>query len=191
MKKIALLILCSIGVILMSSCGNSNENDNQAAEEVAKKMDLPKDGTQGYSGNAGEALKNVTDGNYVTIAKDLFGLNVAPQDGWSLKSAKSPNKVNNLNIVYEMADADAAIETVAKAYFDQCLAVAADGVSSMKLDFNTGALNVGDKFADYDAYKAQSGGSHMWTYDYNDKSVQFTISSWKKQLEINMVLISK
>lgn len=188
MKKIALLILCSIGVIMMSSCGNSNEN--KQAEEVAKKMDLPKEGVHG-SENAGDGLQNVTDGNYVGIAKDLFGLNVAAQDGWTLKSAKSPNKVNNLNVVYEMADADAEIETVAKAYFDQCLAVAADGVSSMKMDYNTGALNVGDKFADYASYRAQSDGSHMWTYDYNGKSIQFTISAWKKQLEISMVLISK
>lgn len=189
MKKLALSILCTACIIGFTACGHSGETSS--AEKIAESMDLPEEGMHGYSGSAGEALQNVTDNNYIDIAQGIFGIDVALQDGWTLKSATSPNKVNNLKIVYEIADADADINAITKSYYDQCLAIATDGVYAVKMDYNTGAVNRGEKYADYESYKAQSGGMDMWSYDYNGQTIQFTFSSWKKQVEITFVLTSK
>lgn len=197
MKKLAFAFLCAASMSLMVSCGNSsNENkagndiviDEETATEIVEQLDLPEDGVHGYTGDAATDLKNVTNDNYLEIAKGIFGVDLSPKDGWKFVEAKSPNKVNNLNVKYNIEGLSEAAE--AEALFNQCLAVTSDGNYPVKMDWNTGAMSRGPKCDTYEAYKENKDMGNMWFYAYGDKTVMMTVSSWKEELEISMVLTS-
>ena len=194
MKKLTFAFLCAACVALMGACGNSNENKDgeiseKDANEITKQLDLPKDGVNGYTGDAATDLKNVTDQNYIEIAKGIFGIDVTPKAGWKLAEVKSPNQVNNLNIAYEVEGLDFNAE--ATAFFDQCAKIATDGVYPAKMDLNTGAMSRGEKCATYADYLKVKDFGNMWFFDYGDKHIMFDISNWKNKLEIKLVLTSK
>lgn len=197
MKRLAFAFLCVASMGLMVACGNSSNEkktdggiviDEKTATEIVEELDLPEEGVHGYTGNAATDLKNVTNDNYLEIAKGIFGVDLSPKDGWKLVGAKSPNKVNNLNVKYNVEGLSEAAE--AEALFNQCLAVTSDGNYPVVTDLNTGAMSRGPKCDTYEAYKENKDMGNMWFYAYGDKTVMMTVSSWKEELEISMVLTS-
>ena len=198
MKKLAFALLCMACVGLMASCGNKSANekkaeegiaiDEAAANEIVEQLDLPEDGIQGYTGDAATDLKNVTPDNYLEIAKGIYGVDASGQEGWEFVEAKSPNKVNNLIVKYNVPGLDEA--AVAEMFYNRCIEVADNGVYPMKMDFNTGAMTRGPKCDTYADYLQNKSLGNMWCYEYKGQPVMLTISTWKEQLEINYCLTS-
>lgn len=182
MKKTLISVSAAVLCIVAVSCGNrSGKNDNangdidsKAVKELAKEIEKSsKDGgIVGYTGDAGAALKTMDSDNFLPIVKGIFGVDVTPLDGWTVYQAKSPNKVNNASVIYKNAgpvDGDA----VQKAFFDQVLACAEDGVNTLELDFNTFKISKGEAVASLEDYKAKalSQGKTIY-YKYGGKGIQ-------------------
>lgn len=184
MKQILSSCLLTAMGLLAVSCGNQgNKNaegiSQESAEAIAEEIvgDLPEGSTVGYTGDAATDLKNLDETNYVEITKGIFGVDITPQAGWEVYQAKSPNKVNNVDVIFTNAgevDEDAIISDI----FTKCQAVAKDGLYKVDMDWNTGKMSRGEKLADYAALKAT--GSGMWFYDYNDMAVLCSPSARSK-----------
>lgn len=85
MKRLAFAFLCVASMGLMVACGNSSNEkktdggiviDEKTATEIVEELDLPEEGVHGYTGDAATDLKNVTNDNYLEIAKGIFGVDL-------------------------------------------------------------------------------------------------------------------
>ena len=86
MQKIYLALMCIVSLVIMTACGGGNKNNNAAdgkAEVTTKKVEI----------------KNVNAENWVDVIASNFGLAVSLPESWGVKSAKSQNGFNNIEVV--------------------------------------------------------------------------------------------
>ena len=152
MKKILSAAFAAILCLMSASCGNNASKSgnkgtgSEAIDELVKEIEeSSKDGgIVGYTGDAGAALKKLDDKNYVSVIKQVFGVDVAPQAGWTVYSAKSPNKVNNADVIYTN-EGEVNSESVSRPFIEQILSITEDGVYVTKTDYNTLKITKGEK----------------------------------------------
>ena len=177
MKKILALFLAVSMMFSLVACGGSEggtNTDNQGNRQTQQ------GGTQTGTQQGGQApavsLSSTSADNYKDIVKQYFGLDII-DDGWTVTTAKSPNGVNNVDLVFTIpagTDGEAEIEK----YFNQ--AVKLSGVWAQEIDWDTFAISKGTQYTDFaDFYTNENEGygdfySVMWLYDYNGKNVQFS-----------------
>lgn len=163
-NKILVGLLVIIMCFAITGCGEKTNNGSEYNGD-----------TQGNSD-----LKNVTNSNYKNVAKNVFGINLSDNTGWTLNSASSPNKVNNLVIEYTVKNGSDA-KTILEDYFNKCKSVSTDGIYSTEYDGNYSIVKK-DKFDDFATFFEKEGTDMnplyqtMWIYDNNGKSIQLTIS---------------
>ena len=165
MKKYLVGLLAIVLCFTLVGCGDSKENNTNSGSN-------DKGTIQGDDSKAA-GLDNVTEDNYAKVMKEIFGIDPIYGDGWTIKEAKSPNKVNNLRVNYKTPK-DIDKDEWTKKYFDATLAISTDGIYGVVLDYNSGALSKGAQLTDYDSYK--SGDYTGWYYYFNGKQVQINAS---------------
>lgn len=189
MKKILALFLAVSMMFSLVACGGSEggtNTDNQGNRQTQQ------GGTQTGTQQGGQApavsLSSISADNYKDIVKQYFGLDII-DDGWTVTTAKSPNGVNNVDLVFTIpagTDGEAEIEK----YFNQ--AVKLSGVWAQEIDWDTFAISKGTQYTDFaDFYANENEGygdfySVMWLYDYNGKNVQFSYMQDGTQVAINL-----
>ena len=199
MKKTFTALMCLAAVLIMVSCGNNNtSNTDKGAKEIAKELEESIDMT-GVTGSmtGSKDLKDLNDDNWAAIFKNISGVEVVPAEGWTLKEAKSPNGVNNLNVVFlvpEDSDMDAVEADVKMDYLEKTLAVAEDGIYPVDMDWNTGTISRGDKYTDAAAFREAFPSAGNWFYDYDGNSIMFSAGRalWTRNgVEVSFVMTSK
>ena len=197
MKKILSAAFAAILCLMSASCGNNASKSgnkgtgSEAIDELVKEIEeSSKDGgIVGYTGDAGAALKILDDKNYVSVIKQVFGVDVAPQAGWTVYSAKSPNKVNNADVIYTN-EGEVNSESVSRPFIEQILSITEDGVYVTKTDYNTLKITKGEKIESYEDYKSYASGENIY-YVYGGKGIMasvYTRSSAKSTIEYTFTL---
>ena len=182
MKKLVIAALAALCVFAVS-CGNqSNKKDNvnnDAVNELVKDIEAnSQGGIVGYTGNAGDALKTLDDKNFASIVKTIFGVDVKTPDGFKVYSAKSPNKVNNAELLFTKEGAIDE-EAIKKNLVEQLLKVTEDGLYTLDLDFDTLKMTKGDKIESFDDFKAKAAGKTLY-YVFGGKGIQAACSANSK-----------
>ena len=197
MKKILSAAFAAILCLMSASCGNNASKSgnkgtgSEALDGFVKEIEeSSKDGgIVGYTGDAGAALKKLDDKNYVSVIKQVFGVDVAPQAGWAVYSAKSPNKVNNADVIYTN-EGEVNSESVSRPFIEQILSITEDGVYVTKTDYNTLKITKGEKIESYEDYKSYASGKNIY-YVYGGKGIMasvYTRSSAKSTIEYTFTL---
>ncbi|MCQ2143063.1 MAG: hypothetical protein MJY56_03235 [Bacteroidales bacterium] len=197
MKKILIAAFAATLCLMSVSCGNNagksanKGTGSEALDELVKEIeDSSKDGgIVGYTGDAGAALEKLDDKNYVSVIKQVFGVDVAPQSGWTVYSAKSPNKVNNADVIYSN-EGEVDSESITRSFVEQILSIAEDGVYATDTDFNTLKITKGKKIETYEDYKSYACGENIY-YVYGGKGIMasaYTRSSARSTIEYTFTL---
>ena len=198
MKKIFIAALAASLCMMAVSCGNNSGSKSgnkgtgsEAIDELVKEIEeSSKDGgIVGYTGDAGAALEKLDDKNYVSVIKQVFGVDVAPQAGWTVYSAKSPNKVNNADVIYTN-EGEVDSQAISKAFCEQILAVTEDGMYTTDMDYNTFKISKGTKIESFEDYMANAMGQNVY-YVYGGKGIMAsanTRSSAKSTIEYTFTL---
>ncbi len=184
MKKFLTILLIGFVCLTLTGCGDktSGGKDNTGKGEY-----------QGDTTGAA-SLKNVSEKNYKEVAKNVFGLDLKDNTGWTIKSVASPNKVNNLNIDWTItngSDAKAILEEV----FNNCKSVSKDGIYSQGINESYTAIVKKEKYDDFntmfDKIATVIGDYYQmsWIYDNNGKSVQFSLSIQDNSASLMLVLM--
>lgn len=182
------ILMCLVAIFLCFSLTACGEKDNSNTGDNTKNGD--------YQGNTeGEdSLSNVTDSNYKKIVKNIFGIDIKDQNGWTLKKAESPNKVNNISVDWTISsetDAKAILEE----YFNECKSLSKDGVYSQGFNENYTGVVKKDKYDTFAAFiekELTNFGDYyqvIWIYDNNGKSIQFSMDIDKEKAHISFVLL--
>ena len=183
-KKLLMGLLAVVMCFALVGCGQEKTNNGGTNNT---------DGEFQGDTNGANALENVTESNYAKLAKSIFGIEIKEFDGWTLKEAVSPNKVNNLRLSYDAENAEEAI-TVINYYFDACLSISTDGVYSYEYTENYSLVKK-DKYTDFNTYydkevtKINEFASTIWIYDNNNKNIQFAITVDENSVEISFTLL--
>ena len=156
MKKTVLVVLLTAMAVCLCACGK---------KAVGK----------GSSGNSKEtaahpnALENVTESNYVNVVKEVFGIELKQENGWTVSEVLSPNKVNNLRLTYKTpADFDS---NAWNAWFENLVSSALsadkDGIYALEINPDTGAVSKGGKYADAKKFVEEEHLSFSYSFDGN------------------------
>lgn len=197
MKKILSAAFAAILCLMLASCGNNASKSgnkgtgSEALDGFVKEIEeSSKDGgIVGYTGDAGAALEKLDGKNYVSIIKPVFGVDVTPQAGWAVYSAKSPNKVNNADVIYTN-EGEVDSQAISKAFCEQILAVTEDGMYTTDMDYNTFKISKGTKIESFEDYIANAMGHNVY-YVYGGKGIMAsanTRSSAKSTIEYTFTL---
>ncbi len=193
MKKLSAILLAMMLIFALAACGENDTSDPSGSDNPGTSQNGGMQGDNG-SGGAALSLKNLNENNYTDIAKELFGLEIKPQDGWTLKSTSSPNKVNNLLIDFNVPDGIDGKE-VLKTYFDACIALPS-GIWKQEINFETYKVSKGNQFSDFETFFAAEGNHSdtltqgSWIYDFGGKSIQFSYSCHMGVVELSFVRLS-
>ena len=156
MKKTLLFVLLTAMAVCLCACGK-------------------KAAGKGSSGNSKEtaahpnALENVTESNYVNVVKDVFGIELKQENGWTVFEVLSPNKVNNLRLTYKTpADFDS---NAWNAWFENLVSSALsadkDGIYALEINPDTGAVSKGGKYEDAKVFVEEEHLSFSYSFDGN------------------------
>lgn len=187
MKKFLSLILVGIMCFALVGCG---ETENGGTNKDPNNNNEYQGSTEG----SGDNLKDVTAANYTKIAKNIFGVELDNTTGWTLKEAKSPNKVNNLNISWNISSGSDA-KTILENYFNKCKALSKDGVYSQGINESYTAVVKKNKYDTFESFFTKEGKiigdyySVMWIYDNNGKNVQFGLTITESSADMSFVLL--
>ena len=191
MKKLLAILLAAMILFSFAACGNNETPSGDENGGTSQNGEM-----QGDNGSGGAALtlENLNEDNYTDVAKELFGLEIKPQDGWTLKDTSSPNKVNNLLINFNVPDGTNGKE-VLKSYFDACVALPS-GIWKEEIDWETYKVSKGEQFTDFDSFFAAEGSDTGtltqggWIYDFGGKSIQFAYSCRMGMVELSFTRLS-
>ena len=191
MKKLFAMLLIVLIVFAFASCKSSEESTGNSEGSTVQIGEMQGDNS---SGGAALTLGNLNEDNYTEVAKELFGLEIKLQDGWTLKDTSSPNKVNNLLINFNVPDGTNGKE-VLKSYFDACAALPS-GIWKEEINWETYKVSKGEQFTDFDTFFAAEGSDTGtltqggWIYDFGGKSIQFAYSCRMGMVELTFTRLS-
>lgn len=163
MKKTVLFVFLTAMAVCLCACGKKAEGENTV---------------KGSSGGSKETaahpnvLENVTESNYVNVVKDVFGIELKQENGWTVSEVLSPNKVNNLRLTYKTpADFDS---NAWNAWFENLVSSALsadkDGIYALEINPDTGAVSKGGKYTDAKVFVEEEHLS--FSYSFDGKSIQ-------------------
>ena len=160
MKKTVLFVLLTVMAVCLCACGKKEAGENSG---------------KGSSGGSKETaahpnvLENVTESNCVNVVKDVFGIELKQEDGWTVSEVISPNKVNNLRLTYKTpADFDS---NAWNAWFENLVSSALsadkDGIYALEINPDTGSVSKGGKYADAKVFVEEEHLSFSYSFDGN------------------------
>ncbi len=92
MKKLLIALMCVVSFVMLSACGGDSKKDNVVADENVEVKEEPRVGEN-------VEIKDINADNWTEVVAANFGLELSQPEGWSVKTAKSHNGVNNVEIV--------------------------------------------------------------------------------------------
>ncbi len=160
MKKTVLFVLLTVMAVILCACGKKAAGENSG---------------KGSSGGSKEkaahpnVLENVTESNCVNVVKDVFGIELKQEDGWSVSEVLSPDRVNNLRLTYKTpADFDS---NAWNAWFENLVSSAlvadTDGIYALIINPDTGAVSKGGKYTDAKRFVEEENLSFSYSFDGN------------------------
>ena len=176
--KNTIILFVSLGFIVMTTaCGSEKSEKQTAKETVAKTETKSKGGTE---------IKELTETNWQAVVKANYGIEMKLPEGWSLKSAKSPNSVTNVNLMFEVFDMTVA-ENFAQSLFDAAKTVSSDGI--FKLEYRNDRMERSDPIENFEStigLRMDNCLIASWNYKFDSKTVQFNFFfDAKKGIEIS------
>jgi len=171
MKKVISILVIAVmliaGLFVLTGCG-----DNETATGGGN--------SGGSSNQNGGNLENVSTSNYKSVVKDLFGIDIIDVSGWQIEKAESPNKVNNLNLDFEITTTGSGKE-ILEQYYDKAVAVSKDGVYSYTYNNETYKMIKDTKYNSFEECYGKSSNNDdfhqmSFIYDYNGKNIYFTMT---------------
>ena len=186
MKKLFALLLAVMMVFSLVACGSGKTPSGGSQSG----------GMQGDNGSDGASLtlENLTDKNYTDVAKKLFGLEIKPEEGQTLKDTSIPNKVNNLLINFNVPEGIDGKE-VLKSYYDACVALPS-GIWKEEINWETYKVTKGEEFTDFVSFfeaEGYDGGTMVsgnWIYEFEGKSIQFYYTYRMGMVELSFTRLS-
>ena len=156
MKKTVLFVLLTVMAVCLCACG----------KKAAGKGSL---GNSGETAVHPNALENVTESNYVNVVKDVFGIELKQENGWTVSEVLSPNKVNNLRLTYKTpSDFDS---NAWNAWFENLVSSALsadkDGIYALEINPDTGSVSKGGKYTDAKVFVEEEHLSFSYSFDGN------------------------
>ena len=164
MKKVNFknsVIALAIGLVMVS-CGGGNSS-KQCTAETQTEQAVPAKGTE---------LKNVDENNWQAVVKANFGIDLAVPVGWSLKSVKSPNGVNNLIVVMTINEGTTG-EEEGNRLFEATKAISKHGNFKNKVDWDAETVsegNVVNDFSEVDQFN-DSDVLATWNFTFDSKMI--------------------
>lgn len=135
----------------------------------------------GCNNSSNIQISDVSGDNYEKVTKKFYGIKLLNSEGWTLKETKNPDNTENLNIEWEISEAE-DFEKIIEEYFKQCKKVSKNGVYSQDFNSDFTALEKKEKYTDFETFFEAEGikiatlRQAMWIYDYNGENILFTIS---------------
>jgi hypothetical protein len=171
MKRINIknsVIAMAIAVALFAvSCGGSGGKKPQqsATTETKTEQAAPAKG-------GGTELKNVDEKNWQAVVKANFGVDVAVPAGWTFKSVKSPNGVNNLIIAMTIGEGTTG-EAEGKRLFAATKAVSKYGNFKGQVDWEAETVSAGNAVNDIGEVDAFSDSDVVatWNFTFNSRMI--------------------
>ena len=77
------------------------------------------------------------------------------------------------------------LESTANEYFNKCLAITSDGNYSVDID-RSGFVTRRKRYSDFSEFRKEKGNGYTWLYNYNNKSVVFSMKEHNKEIEFNL-----
>ncbi len=166
MKKIHLALMCIVSLVIMTACGGGYKNNNAA------------DGKEETKTAVKAEIVEINADNWSEVVAKNFGFDLSLPEGWTVKSTKSNNGFNNIEIVFNVGGA-ATYATFGEAVFAELKKDASSDIKKYggTTVYNTfaeaaGSLGIASFTADVDG---ESGKSVTVNY-YNDRAtVQFSL----------------
>ena len=191
MKKLLVFTIALILIFSLVACGQpesgGSEGSNTGTSQESGEM-------QGYSGNDGASLKDVSEKNYVKVAQSLFGVDLTPEEGWTVKEVKSYNGVNDLNVKFTIPEATNSKEVI-KTYFEKTLKLTGGNIYAQDINWDTMSVSKGESYDDFESFSSaevttiDNFSSAMWIYDFDSKSVQFSVTAEAPTVELSITLL--
>ena len=181
MKKLFALLLAMMMIFSLAACG---DNETPSGSEGDKP------GTS-QNGDTSLTLADANENNYTDVTKAVFGLEIKPQDGWTIKKVESLNTNTSLDIVFNVPEGANGKE-VMKSYFEACAALSSS-IWEAKINSETYQTVKGAQFADFDAFFEAEGSDTgtmtqgEWIYEFGDKDIVFTYSCRMGMVELSFV----
>ena len=126
----------------------------------------------GQHGHGGLPVSHGGAAGYTDVTKAVFGLEIKPQDGWTIKKVESLNTNTSLDIVFNVPEGTNGKE-VMKSYFEACAALSSS-IWESKINSETYQTVKGAQFADFDAFFDAEGSDTgtmtqgEWIYEFGD-----------------------
>ena len=164
--KISVIAL-AIGMVMVS-CGNSgssNKQNGSATTETKTQQAAPAKGT---------TLKEVDTNNWQAVVKANFGLHLEVPAGGELKSVKSLNGVNNLEVIMTIGEAGVTGEAEGKRLFEATKAISPHGNYKNNPNWENETVSAGDAIADFsDLGGVYSDGDVIiyWAFTFDSKMI--------------------
>ena len=182
MKRLLMLLLCVVLTLSLAACGggddektpssdDKNPSSSQQQEDKTSEADPVEDEPEETPDDGGEAsLDNVTDSNYASLAKELFGIDVDPEGDWELVKAESTLTIGGGMVISYQGSAAGDAKEMMKAYYDATADISTAGICIGQAD------SISEPFADFEAFFEEGtkarGSVGEWIYEYGGKKIE-------------------
>ncbi len=132
-----------------------------------------------------EEITKTDNKNYPNTTKELFGIEITDKGGWKLKNITSDNPQRGISIIYEATNVRDILESTANEDFNKCLAITSDGNYSVEID-RSGFVTRRKRYSNFSEFRKEKGNGYTWLYNYNNKSVVFSMKEHNREIEFNL-----
>ena len=178
------VIALAIGLVMVS-CGNSGNSNKQSGSAT------PEAKTQQATPAKGTTLKEVDESNWQAVVKANFGLDLAVPAGGELKSVKSLNGVNNLEIIMTIGEAGVTGEAEGRRLFEATKKLSPHGNYKNNPNWENETVSAGDAIADF----SDLGGVYRdgdvityWAYTFDSKMIMINYYRRSNQAQYSFTI---
>ena len=179
------VIALAIGLVMVSCGGGGKKTDGKTTDvEAAKEL----------VSNAEN--KSVTADNWQEYVKNDFGIDFPMPNGWTFKQVKAlefSETIITLLVVFEKGDNAINVSETAKALFDRTKSLSSEGIFTIDVDINNGAMAKDKTFATFEdrfkpsmMYDGVSDIETYWYYKMSDGIKLVDVSAEKGFMKIKL-----
>ncbi len=197
MKKILAILIAIMMVFALVACDMGDTPDNPNGDNTNSSQNDNPDSTQSGTDNPGtqndedgEGLldfdnsgvggrfDNVTYDNYATLAAELFGFTVTPQDGnYMVTGVGSSNKVHDFHVMY-LYQGGLNEKELLQYYYDAVAAISTNGMCGQITYFDKTSVSKTEPYSDFAVFydnEANVDDGYLnatWIYEYNGRIIR-------------------
>jgi hypothetical protein len=168
MKKISTIIITASLGALLAGCGDSGDSKAEGKASAAKSAPAK---------SGGKTLRDIGEDNWQKMIKDTFGLDIVLPEGWSFKSVKSLNGVNNADLVLFIGeDAATTGPAFAKLLFDATQSTSPHGNYKAKINPDLETVSADNAIEEFKSVHGNENDHYVtaaWNYTFEKRMVMF------------------